>query len=360
MADPGLAAQRARKLSPAMFARPAAAGLCVAVIVLSSSCSRSSEPLLSDCNTFAPRGIGPKTTATPRMAPLGQKWAGGRRFEHVLLIVLENQDYDDVVREPYFRALAQRGALFTHYQALFHPSYPNYLALIGGKYFETRGDEQSDIPRDERTIADLLEAKRLTWTQYAEGYPGNCFRGSEAQESLYARKHVPFLSFDSVAENPVRCARVVPAKEFDRARLPNFGFYSPDMCHDGHDLCGTLVERAGGAARRFPGARRLGILPPKLEQSAKWLRASLEPILADARVMNDTLVVVTFDEALSDSHNHIYTLFLGGMVRTGARSDRCVDHYDLLRTVEDNFGLGTLGAEDSRSDPISDVWRNGR
>ena len=161
-----------------------------------------------------------------------------------------------------------------------------------------------------------------------------------------------------MAKNPARCASVVPATQFDRKKLPNFAFYTPDMCHDGHDLCATGFARVTSAIARAPGARYLGFVRPRLQQSAAWLESFLEPILADAEVMKDTLVVVTFDESETESNNHIYTVFLGGMVQPGGEIEACHDHYDLLRTSEANFGLGTLGAEDANSDPIlGGVWR---
>jgi hypothetical protein len=360
MAVPELAAQRAPTRPPSLIARAVAACMWFAFAVQSScTTSSGSRPASGpDCRAFEPRPVGPDTTAVPRTPRRGAAWEPGRKFEHVLLVVLENQDYDTVVREPYFRSLARRGALFTHYEAVFHPSYPNYLALVGGSYFGTTGDDQRDIGGSERTIADLLEAKGLTWRQYAEAYPGGCYRG-EVAGVLYGRKHVPFLSFDSIAKGPSRCASIVSAAEFDRRNLPNFAFYSPDMCHDGHDLCANGFDRVKSAVRSVPGARYLGIAPPKLAQSARWLKGFLEPILADPVVRKDTLVVVTFDESLTEDENHIYTVFLGDMVRPGARIDGCHDHYDLLRTVEENFGLGTLGREDERSDPIVEgVWRD--
>jgi len=357
MADHELAARRAPTRPPASIARAVAVCAWI-VIAVHSSCTTSSgsrpATAASDCRAFEPQAIGPRTTAVPRTARRGASWQLGRKFEHVLLVVLENQDYDVVLREPYFRGLARRGALFTHYEALFHPSYPNYLALVGGTYFGTTGDEQSDIDGSERTIADLLEAKGLTWRQYAERYPGDCYRAATAGK-LYGRKHVPFLSFDSIAKRPARCASVVAAAEFDRRKLPGFAFYSPDMCHDGHDFCGSAFDRL----KILPGARYLGVTPPLLVQSASWLRGFLEPILADPDVTKDTLVVVTFDESMTEGNNHIYTVFLGDMVRAGATIDGCHDHYDLLRTIEDNFGIGTLGREDENSDPIVEgVWRD--
>jgi len=356
MGDHELAARRAPTSPPASIARAVAACAWIAVAVQSSCTTSAGAPSAAgpDCRTFQPREISPKTTAVPRPPRRGASWQLGRKFEHVLLVVLENQDYDAVLREPYFRGLARRGALFTHYEALFHPSYPNYLALVGGTYFGTIGDDQTDIDASQRTIADLLEARGLTWRQYAEAYPGGCYR-ADAAGKLYGRKHVPFLSFDSVAKRPERCASVVAAAQFDRRSLPSFAFYSPDMCHDGHDFCGAAFDRLKG----LPGARYLGIVPPKLVQSATWLRGFLEPILADPVVTKDTLVVVTFDESLTEGNNHIYTVFLGDMVRAGATIDGCYDHYDLLRTIEDNFGIGTLGREDEKSDPIVEgVWRD--
>jgi Phosphoesterase family len=326
-----------------------------ALATVAAAATRAADP---DCRTFEPRPIARKTLATPRAPQRGPPWSLPRQFEHVLVVVLENQDYDAVMQHAWFRALAERGALLTHFNALFHPSYPNYLALVGGKYFGTTSDDQRDLPGSERTIADLLEAKGLTWRQYAEGYPGNCYTGSSASGGLYQRKHVPFMSFESITKDPARCARVLSADRFDRRDLPSFALYSPDMCHDGHDICGSALQRVKGWIGTIPGAGRVGVGNRQLDQAAEWLRGFLEPILADPAVMKDTLVVVTFDESENGANDHIYTVLLGGMVNAGAEVDACYDHFNLLRTVEDNFGLGTLGAEDERSVPIVDgAWR---
>jgi len=109
-------------------------------------------------------------------------------------------------------------------------------------------------------------------------------------------------------------------------------------------------ERPGRTAVGLGGHRQL-------DQAADWLKGLLEPILADPMVMKDALIVITFDESEDDANNHIYSVFLGGMVRVGAEIGECYDHYNLLRTIEDNFGLGTLGGEDEKSAPIVDgAW----
>jgi phosphoesterase family protein len=285
-----------------------------------------------NCQLDAPLQLAAGVYATPRPPQPIRNWRIGRRFERVLIVVLENMDYATVVKHPYFKGLAAQGTLLTRFRGSFHPSYPNYLAMVGGKYFRTVRDEQRNIPKGEPTIADLLEAKGLSWRQYAEGYGGGCNRSDGGPDSRYRRKHVPFLSFDSVALDPARCAKVVPAEEFDPRALPNYALYAPDLCHDGHDSC---------ARGKTP-----------LDQAASWLEGFLAPLLADPDLMESTLIVVTFDESADYSHNHVYTALLGGMVRPGAEISDCLDHFNMLRTIEDNFGLGTLDGEDAGSAPI--------
>lgn len=289
-----------------------------------------------DCRDARPEPERGATRATPRAVQAQDQWTLGRRFDRVLVVVLENKDYAQVAADPYFAGLAARGALLTHYTATHHPSYPNYLALVAGRSFGVDGNDQVDLPRDAASIADLLEARGLSWAQYAEGYPGGCAVQASAARGQYQRKHVPFMSFRGITGEPQRCARVQPGDRIDFSALPNFAIYTPSMCHDGHDLCARGGDR--------------------LAQSAFWLRGFLEPLLANRAAMRGTLVVVTFDEAARRDRNHVYAVLLGDMIAPGTRVDRCYDHYNLLRTIEDNFGLGTLGGEDARSAPIAEPF----
>jgi 2-polyprenyl-3-methyl-5-hydroxy-6-metoxy-1,4-benzoquinol methylase len=49
-------------------------------------------------------------------------------------------------------------------------------------------------PVKRRGLAEMLDAKGLTWRQYAEAYPGACTRQVSAAGNRYVRKHVPFLT----------------------------------------------------------------------------------------------------------------------------------------------------------------------
>jgi hypothetical protein len=263
------------------------------------------------------------------VAPTATHW-----FQRVLIIVLENQDYQAAIADPYLEQLASEGASFTNFHGLFHPSYPNYLAMVAGKRLSTHGDWQKDFR--ECTIADLLQSKRLSWKNYAQGYPGNdeqCFQGDRFDR--YARKHVPFMSFVPIQQH--QCGNIVAASQFDtdirNDTRPAYAFYSPDLDNDGHD---TGLPRA-----------------------SKWLKDFLGPFLHNPAFMKGTLIIVTFDESKSyskDVANHIYTVFLGPMVKIG-KVEGNYNHYNVLRTIEDNFGLCALGEGDGGAKPITSVWK---
>jgi hypothetical protein len=101
------------------------------------------------------------TGATPSPPP--------KHFDHVLIVVLENQNYDSAIRNDLLKSLAQKGAIFSNFGNLYHYSYPNYLAMIAGSDFGTHkpllfSDNQRTFNDDSehRTIADLLN-----WKNYA-------------------------------------------------------------------------------------------------------------------------------------------------------------------------------------------------
>jgi Phosphoesterase family len=262
----------------------------------------------------------------------GPAASGGSRFNKVMIVVLENTNYDDAVEQPFMRSLTDRAALLTRFSAETHPSQPNYLALISGSTHGVR--DNGNVSIDAPHVGDLLEAKGLQWKVYAEGYPGNCYLGGKAGD--YVRKHVPFLSFSNVQTNPARCARIVNAaqlsQDIQNGTLPNYSLYIPDERNDGHD---TGVSYAD-----------------------EWLSTTFGPLLSDRRFMDGLLFVLTFDEGKTfPSSNHVLTLLFGDSVEPGARSDKSYNHYSLLRLVEDEFGLGTLGEKDADASAITGIWK---
>ncbi len=271
--------------------------------------------------------LGIPILASPLSAQPAADRPNGRKFDQVLIIVLENQDAANVLKDPYMQALAQRGAYFTNYHGIGHPSYPNYLAMTGGSTFGVTSNAQKEL--DMTSIADLLEIKNLSWAQFAEDYPGTstkCFTGD--YKGLYARKHAPFLSYTAITGGP-RCLEHVANAANLPYPLPNYSLYVPNMDNDGHDTSVAF--------------------------SSNWLKGFLEPLLGRPE-LNKTLVVVTYDESKTGD-SPIYTVFLGSMIRAGATDDTAYGHYSLLRTIEDNFRLGNLGREDVTASPIITIWK---
>ena len=46
--------------------------------------------------------------------------------------VLENENAGDALEQPFLKRLAERGAYFTAWSAITHPSQPNYIAMTAG------------------------------------------------------------------------------------------------------------------------------------------------------------------------------------------------------------------------------------
>jgi phospholipase C len=258
-----------------------------------------------------------------------------RRFDRVVLIVLENKEFGQVIGRPdapTFEGLARRYAVLTNYRAVAHPSLPNYLALVSGSTHAITSDCLS-CRVSAPNLADTLERGGRTWKTYAEGLPRPGFTGAEA--GRYAKKHNPFLYFTDVVSRPDRLRRIVPLGAFARdlrsGRLPDFALVVPDLCHDMHD-CPVATGDA-------------------------WLGDFLAPLLR-SNALRHGVVFVVFDEGTSTEGGggHVPALVLGPLVRRASRTSAPLDHYALVRTIERAWGLPLLGR--SRGAPeIRGIWR---
>jgi phosphoesterase family protein len=340
--------------------------LLAAAFVLIALLYAGSSPAAAQSITPAPppRSAQPQSQPQITKSPEGKREeaaraaarASARHFDRVLIVVLENVDYEVASQDKSLTDLAAGGASFTNFHALFHPSYPNYLAMVAGTDFgiHHRGrlfaDNQVNIPADaaHKTIADRLIAAGLDFKQYAEELPDETcpwtFSGQHVSDKRgnYVRRHVPFLSFRQVQEKWCdRVIRVDSSKSDNvfvqdaKKGLVAYSFYTPNMNHDGHD---TNAQTAGAWVKKFLDET----FPEKLRQG--------------------TLVVVTFDESGGNSDNRIYTLFLGDMVKPANQQDpkalaKLYTHYSVLRTIEDNFGLEPLTVNDRDAVPITDIWK---
>jgi phosphatidylinositol-3-phosphatase len=246
--------------------------------------------------------------------------------EHVLVVVFENKTAGQVVGSPdapYLTSLSRSGANFTEMTAETHPSQPNYIALFSGATRGVTDDGCPQLLRGDNLASQLLAAGK-TFVGYSEDLPA---AGSTVcRAGRYARKHSPWVNFSRLPAEVNQPATALPD---DYADLPTVAFLVPNLCHDMHDC-----DVATGDA---------------------WAHDTLSPYVAWAQ-SHDSLLVVTFDESESgEAENHIATFMVGPMVSAGD-TDQPVDHYSILRTLEEMYGLDPL-AEAAERDPITGIWQ---
>jgi hypothetical protein len=293
--------------------RPAAAlaGIVAALALTLAGCSTPSSPVHPASGSGSSSAVAPVTTPAIAGSP-----------QHIVIVVLENHSYRQVVAEPYLASLERGSAVLTNARAVAHPSEPNYLALWSGS---TQGLTDDSCPH--RFAADSLGAQLLRAGKSVAGYfesmPTAGFSGCTA--GAYARKHNPLADFAATADaNHSLPFTAFPSHDF--AALPRVALVVPDLNDDMHD--GSV---ATGDA---------------------WLRRHIDPYARWART-HDSLLVVTWDENDNAPGNHILTLLAGQHVRPG-RSGQPATHITLLHTVEGLLGLPALGPA---APALTGIWQ---
>jgi hypothetical protein len=267
-------------------------------------------------------------------------------FSHVFVIVMENHSYGDVIgntgEAPYINQLASSYGLATSYFAISHPSLPNYLALVGGDTFGVQSDCTNCFV-NATNLVDVLEAGHKTWRAYMESMPSPCYVGDSYP---YAQKHNPFVYFDDIRNNPPRCQNVVPLtglqSDLSGNTAADFTWITPNLCNDMHDC--------------------------SIKTGDTFLSQSVPQILASDAWKHDGALFITWDEGEGNNSNsgcckyaaggQVATLIISPLVKAGARSSTPYDHYSLLRTICDAWGLTPPAhANDPATPPITDLWQ---
>jgi len=325
----------------------------------------------------------------------------------VWVIELENQGYTQSFgtpsADPYLaRTLPQMGALLENYYAIGHSSAANYIAqvsgqapdlgtqsdcpvwlpfagqIVAGPYHQVLG-EGCVYPAAVPTLGNQLSAAGRSWAAYLQdmgndpardttvatargpacGHPATWaidHTQKAAKGDQYAARHDGFTFFRSVTGNQAYCDahilsfRPLPGDLTRASTTPAFSFIAPDLCDDGHDA--PCVTGAPGG----------------LAQADAFLAQWVPKIMAAPAYRGGGLIVITFDEGsdaagccgetsgISPSQpnvplpgktgpggGRIGAVLLSPLIRPGTVSTVAYNHYSLLRTVEDIFGLPHLG-----------------
>ncbi len=326
-------------------------------------------------------------------APSGAVTAASRdfgghqvRLDRVFIIVLENHSQNSVIGDPnapFITSLAQQYGEAANYFGVTHPSEPNYIAMIGGSNWFTN----NDLPAnrfDHTNLVDELEAAHISWGAYMEALGADPLAdfAPSAADPLYASKHNPFALFTDIRDNPARVANIKPytalAGDLNSRRAPRFVFISPDQCNDMHGGVNDAITGHPetpcpfGSANDDPNDAQLkrnadafvrGAVTTIMSSRA-WTRHSAIFIVADEGDFTGNKVNGGWDSpagccdspVLPAGDPDISTswpggVFGGGLVPavvvdpSGPRhfvSNVAYNHYSLLRTIEDAWGLPEL------------------
>ena len=323
-------------------------------------------------------------------------------YGHVFIVVLENGNagstFGPNTEIPYLAStLASKGAYVPNYYATGHLSLDNYISMVSGQ--APNGQTQADCqfftdflpgtstsdgqfvgqgcvyPAGVQNIATQLEGAGFTWRGYmqdmanaAPAQPATCRHpGIGAHDTTqtasatdqYAARHNPFVYFHSIIDFPTCQANDVDLNRLApdlaaKATTPNYAFITPDLCNDGHDE---------PCADGQPGG---------MVQANTFLQGLIPQILASPAYRDRGLLIVTFDEAEGEpgagadasaccneqpgpntpnpggpvpgpGGGRIGAVMLSPCIRAGTVSRDPYNHYSLLRSIEDNFGLQHLG-----------------
>ena len=229
-----------------------------------------------------------------------------------------------------------------HAQLRRHPSLAAQLHRAGQRLDPGHHRQLHRLLGQRAEPGEPVRARPPHLGRVSRGLPAPCARPARA--GRYAKKHDPFAYDDAIAASPTRCRHRVPlsrlAADIRRDRLPDFALITPDLCDDTHDC--PIATGDAFLARVVPG-----LLP------------ALGP---------HGFLVITYDEGTTDqgccggsAGGRIATIVTGPDVRRGAAMARPIDHYGVLATIEDAFGLPHLGAAaDPRHGNLAPLFGGGR
>ncbi len=324
---------------------------------------------------------------------------------HVFVINVENKSFNEAYvtnKNPYLsKTLRSQGVLLRQYFGTGHLSLDNYIAQLSGQAPNAATqsdcqiylDQQPGVPGPAgqsvghgcvyparvKTLPDQLTAARLTWRGYMEDMgndlsrePDRCGEptnptgagmrdGTQSATATdqYAARHNPFVYFHSILDSPRCHQQVLPltALSNDLARsstTANFTYITPNLCNDGHDdpCVGKNVRgtKAGGLTAVDFWLQKY---VPLITSSPAFKQDGVLVIAADESENNDTSACCNEPPGLNTplpgitgpGGGRIGALVLGRCVKPGSSSDVPYNHYSLLRSFEDLFGIRQGGSD---------------
>jgi len=285
-------------------------------------------------------------------------------YDHVVIVVEENKDYGEIIGNadaPYINGvLKAEGANFTRMFGEEHASQGNYFWLFSGSNQNVGFKDEipsvqnhKNYPFKTSNLGEQLMHKGLTFKGYSESLPAIgstvSFWPMGPGGFLYARKHVPWVSFANVPNGTTAATSSnlrfedFPKDAAQYAKLPTVAFVIPNLHNDMHT----------------------GYPRQRIQKGDRWLKDNLDGYYQWAKSHN-SLLILTFDEnndsknflgltdpfvkvtdeLTKDIQNRVVTIFAGAHVRQGDYAEgKGITHVNILRTLEAMYGLPKSGAQ---------------
>ena len=329
---------------------------------------------------------------------------GGHSLDHVFVIMLENHEADHVVGDPaapYITSLASAYGQATDYFGVTHTSEPNYIAATSGDTWWVNNDKDwsQGNQYDHANIVDELEAAHVPWAAYMEAMPSAGYLGAQwpaTGGALYASKHNPFILYSDIRLNPARASHVQPytamAADLNGPNPPRYAWISPDQCNDMHGGVSTAI--AGYPETPCPYSNVAGDANDEAlkAKADAFVKAAVQTITSSRAWTGNSVIFIAADESDYDGSDPADNYYLstagccdspyepagdpdisaswpGGIYGGGpapmivisrqgprhATDATPSNHYSMLLTIEEGFGLGKLGYT-SDSSQVHPLW----
>jgi phosphatidylinositol-3-phosphatase len=347
-------------------------------------------------------------------------------LDHVFVIVLENHNSftsfgsNGIIgnpQAPNITALWNKYNVATDYNGVWHPSLPNYLAMITGDWIGTdvvatghsypagstvgiSDDDSPSVATDYPSppanvsihrwrvnlpsLAGQLVKAGKDWRAYLQNIPQSGttlanWPGDSNTAKLYAVKHNPFPYVAEVQDNPAQFARQVPIEQLfsdlGSGHVPALSYIVPDQCRDMHGI-GNVLAPCGGVNDTDDVDVKRG------DDETAWLVNGITGSTAWHRGRNAIFIV--FDEgngpltcpnynpdagtdtavgsllpgadcyAAANFNDKVVLIAITNYGVRGVQDPRFQSHYSLLKTIEAAFGLPYLGhAADSTTNTLA-------
>ncbi len=274
---------------------------------------------------------------------------------------------------PYLSGLANSFGISQQYLSLITTSWPDYYGILGASLPANCSKTNTAAcypPVGSLTnpnLVDRFDAAGVTWKAYMENQPVAAGCATTGQEP-YVTEHNGFIAFQDITNNTSRCSKIVLANptgcggvtdcalinDLNNATspAPSFMWLTPNDCDDmrAWSGCSNGCTSGGSSTCVKDGDNYLKTLVPNILHSNTFstTRAAL---------------FITFDEGqdycpLNNSDEDcLYAVWAGPLANTGFSSPQVYNHYSLTKTIEVNWNLTALTANDATATPMREFFK---